>query len=334
MVQGRYTFVTVGFAGEAGLLRLQARSMRLYCPADLVDEIIVVYNSQPAASNRWRADLLYQYGRLADLVRFIPGADLAAMPADAGGWWTQQVLKIKVAEVIRSQRYVLLDAKNHLISQLRSGFLETAAGLPRLNGYPHINPQMRNLLGRTLSYLGVNPEPHLEWFTRTSTPFTILTSEARDLVRYIEEREDKPFASVFLEKELAEFYLYSGFLESKGILTGSYDFTQPHCAQIWGETANEAGCAEAIRKAEMADCPFFSVHRKAIAKMDERGRAALAWFWHARGLFPSVLDATRFLSDPNRTHQAFNGRVFPWPLGYLLFPIDRRWKTALTAAER
>ncbi len=279
-----YAFVTVAYDGETGLLRLQARSMRLYCPPDLVDEIIVVDNSQRATSNRWRTDLLYHYGKLARLVRFISRAELVTIPAGAGGWWTQQVLKIKTAEVIRSERYVLLDAKNHLISQLARDFLETEAGLPRINGHSFIKDPMRNFLERTLSYFGLSPELYLNWFTRTTTPFTILASEARALVQYLEDREGKPFALTFLEKQLTEFFLYSGFLESKGILKSSYDLTQPHCAQ----------------------------------------------FWHARGLFPSVTDATRFLRNPNRTYQDYNGRVYPWPMGYLVFHFDQRWKTALT----
>jgi hypothetical protein len=324
----RYTFVTVGFAGDTGLLRLQARSMRLYCPADLVDEIIVVDNSQPAASNRWRAELLHHYGKLSKLVRFISGAEVVTMPVDAGGWWTQQVLKIKIAELIRSERYVLLDAKNHLISQLGLDFLETAAGLPRINGHSFIKDPMRDFLERTLSYFGLNRELYLNWFTRTTTPFTILTSEARSLVQYLEDREGKPFALAFLEKQPTEFFLYSGFLEAKGILKSSYDLNQPHCAQIWGETASETGCAEAIHNAENANCPFMTVHREAITKMDRRGRAIVAEFWHARGLFPSVIDATRFLRDPNRTYQDYNGRVYPWPMGYFVFHFDQRWKTA------
>jgi hypothetical protein len=176
-------------------------------------------------------------------------------PRPAAGW-TQQVLKIKVAEVIPSELYVLLDAKNHLISELGRDFLETAAGLPRINGHSFIEHQsMRDFLERTLAYLGVDPVPHLNWFPRTHTPFTMLTSEARDLVRYLEDREGKPFASVVLERELTEFFLYSGFLVSKGILKSAYDFTQPQCAQLWGETVNEAGCAEEIRKAERTGCP-------------------------------------------------------------------------------
>jgi hypothetical protein len=75
------------------------------------------------------------------------------------------------------------------------------------------------------------------------------------------------------------------------VLKSSYDFTQPHCAQIWEYTANETGCAEAVRKAEKSGCPFLAVHRKAIGKMDGRGQTIVARFWHTHGLFPSVNDA-------------------------------------------
>ena len=37
--------------------------------------------------------------------------------------------KIKVAEIIRSDRYVVLDAKNHLIGQLRRDFVVQGMGL-------------------------------------------------------------------------------------------------------------------------------------------------------------------------------------------------------------
>jgi hypothetical protein len=99
-------------------------------------------------------------------------------------------------------------------------------------------------------------------------------------------------------------------------------------------TANKAGCAEAVRKAERTNCPFMAVHRRALAKMDEKARTIVAKFWHAHGLFPSVNDATRFLRDPNRTYQNSNGRVFPRPTGYLIFLIRQRWKTASTEAQR
>jgi hypothetical protein len=330
----RYTFVTVGFAGEAGLLGLQAHSMQLYCPVDLVDEIIVVDNSKVATSNPWQAGLLHKYGSLAERVRFISGADLAAMPADTDGWWTQQVLKIKVADVVGSERYVLLDAKNHLFTPLRWEFLENEEGLPRLNGYPQFDTPMTAFLKHTLLYLGVDSAPRLEWFTRTTTPFTILTSEARSLVRYMEEREGQPFAVAFLEKKLTEFFLYAGFLELKGMLRSSYDLTQPHCAQIWEHTASEAGCAEAIRKAENSGCPFMAVHRKAIANMDEKAQTGVALFWHAHGLFPSVSDAMLFLRDLSKTFQELKRPAFQEPAGFWSRLLGKRRKASLTNANR
>jgi len=310
----RYSFVTVGFQGEAGLLRLQARSMRLYCPAHLVEEIILVDNSQPGPNSRWTHDLLQHYGSLAPLVRIVPAADLATFAPETGGWWTQQLLKIKVANIVRSERYVLLDAKNHLIRPLTRDFLETPSGLPRINGHSFENDPMRDFLQSTLRYLGVDPAPHLYWFTRTTTPFIMLASEACDLDQYLDAREGHQLAATFQQNKLTEFFLYSGFLLSKGPLTNAYDLIQPHCIQIWGETAGESACLQAISKAASSDCPFFSVHSKAIANMDRKARAAVANFWSQSGLFPSATDAIRFLRRPNDSEQSYTGRVLPRPV--------------------
>jgi Family of unknown function (DUF6492) len=328
MNRRRYTFVTVGYPEETGLLRLHARSMRLYCPADLIDQIIIVDNSHPVASNRWRVDLLQQYGNLAKLVRFLPASQLADMSSSgATGWWTQQVLKLKVAEVVRSERYVVLDAKNHLVKQLEGSFLENADGVARLAGITYVGREMQDFLERSLAYFGIDPALHMDWFPRTATPFTILTSEALALLQYVEDREDKPFASVFLEKHFSEFLLYSAFLQWRGTLKTLYDFTQPHPMQIWGHSADDSHCAATIREAESVNYQFMSVHSKAIANMHEKGRAIVAEFWCARGLFPSVVDAIRFLRDPNRTRQDYDGRVFPGSMRYAVFRFGQRWRT-------
>lgn len=324
MSQRKYTFVTVGFRGESGLLNLQARSMRLYCPADLVEEIVIIDNSLPLDSDDWQDKALHQYGELAEFVRFVPASKLIGTVTDTDGWWTQQVLKIKVSEVIRSERYVLLDAKNHLIRPLKRDFLETVAGQPRINGHSFTEDPMRSFLECTLRYLGIDPSPHLEWFTRTTTPFTMLTTEARNLARFLDEREGNRIILAFQEQKLTEFFLYSGFLVSKGVLASAYEFNQPHCVQLWGETADEAGCLATVAKAERSECPFMAVHSKALARMDRNGREAIAKFWHARGLFPSVSHGVRFIRDPNRTFQFFDGRVVRWPLARLVFHMGGR----------
>lgn len=318
----RYSFVTIGFEGDAGLLRLQARSMRLFCPRELVEEIIIVDNSSPG-SKKWQDGLLKQYGNLAGFVRIVPAAHIAVMNG-AHGWFSQQVLKIKVAEVVCSDRYVVLDSKNHLITHLGLEFLETSVGQPRINGHSYVDQPMREFLERTLEYLGLDPQDHIEWFTRTTTPFTLLTNEVHELVRYVEQKEAKPFAPAFLDRKLSEFFLYAGFLVAKGTLLKTYDLTQVHDPQIWPKTADVEGCTDAIRRASQIGSPFMTIHRQAIPVMKKEGKQVMGEFWRARGLFASAKDGVRFLSDPNRCHQDSDGHVVSWPLASVMSRLSPR----------
>jgi len=282
--------------------------MRLYCPQELIEEIIVVDNSSPRWKD-WLRELPLQYGNLGKYVRIVPAAEMAVTPAHAHGWFTQQILKVKVAAVVRSDRYVILDAKNHLITAPDREFLETAAGQPRTNGYSYRGHPMRDFLERSLEYFGIDPQAHIDWFTRTTTPFTMVTSEASELVRHVEQKEGEPFASAFLRLKLSEFFLYSGFLASKGSLRQIYEITQPYQPQLWPEDCNHRSCAEAIREANQANCYFMTIHRLALAKMTRKAKGLMAEFWRQCGLFPSVEDASRFLRDSNRSRQNCDGRV-------------------------
>jgi Family of unknown function (DUF6492) len=305
----RYTLVIVAFEEDAGLLALCMRSIRKYFVQELIEEIIVVDNSLPG-SRPWHRDLLRQCEGIENSVRIVHANAVAELPKDAGGWYTQQVLKLKIAALVRTTRYVILDAKNQLISPLTREFLETEEGLVRSNGYSYAGQPMQEFLEHTLEYLGLNPAEHLNWFTRTTTPFTMVTEEVCSLIRYVEEKERAPFGSVFLDRKLSEFFLYSGYLISKGTLNQIYEFTQPNGPTIWIHKADVAGCDEILQKARKTKCPWMSVHRKAIARLAPQSQEELAAFWHERGLFPSLQDAVRFLQNPNGTWQDAAGRVF------------------------
>jgi hypothetical protein len=297
-----YAFVTIGHAADFGLLELQARSMALYCPPALVHEILIVENFDAQTAIYWRPALLKAYGPLAHLVWFVDQATLAPMEARHGGWWRQQVLKLAVARVVTAERYLVLDCKNHLFRPLEASFLETPAGQPKLNGYGFEKHSLRDALIRTLGYFAIDAAPFISHFTRTSTPFLMLTAVALEVVAYVEQREKRPFAEAFLDLRLTEFFLYSAYLQSKGRLQSTYSMTQPFCAQIWEFSAIEAGVREALgRAAEIKGGPFIAVHPRALKAMGEPARRLVAEFWHAAGLFPSVADAaTAQLSTRSR----------------------------------
>ena len=297
-----HSFVTIAHATDFGLLRLQARSMALYCPAKLAGEILIVENFDPGKEMDWRPALLDAYGPLAPAVRFLPAAAVSPVRATHAGWWKQQVLKLAVASVVTCDAYLVLDAKNHLFKPLTLDFLRASDGRPRLNGYGFEHHSLKDALIRTLAYLGVDATPFISHFTRTSTPFLMLRSVAREIVWFVAAREGKPFAEAFLERRLTEFFLYAGYLQMQGKLQSTYDMGQPYCAQIWGFSANEAGCREAIGKAsEPKAGPFLAVHRAALEGMDDAARRIVAAFWLATGLFETVEAGVQFSLAPNAT---------------------------------
>lgn len=301
----KYTFVTVAHGIDHGQLRLQAQSMALYCPVDLVASILIVENFDAGAAVDWQAGLIALYGPLGKLVSFVSAQDLAAMPLSIGGWWRQQSAKLAVASKVATDRYVVLDAKNQLVFPLTRAFLEASDGRPKLNGYGFTDHPLRDALQRTLTYLDVDPGPAVASFSRTSTPFVMITAEAQAAQAFVEQKSGASFGQTFLDARLTEFFLYAGFLERTKRLRTLYDFSQPHCAQIWGHSADEASCAKAVAQVSVAGaCPFLAVHRVALANMDVIPRVIVGEFWMQRGLFKSVQDAVRFTITPNQIEVA------------------------------
>lgn len=290
-----HAFVTIVFDAELELLRLQARSMALYAPADLVQEIVVIDNSARPLAAASVERLLADYGPLRPRVRVLRAAEVTTVPLTKG-WRSQQVQKLAIADLLAAPRYVVLDAKTHLIFPLCRDFLEGADGRPTVNVYSYVDHPLRDVLCDVLRYLDVDPAPHIAQFTATVTPFVFDTALMREMMRWIEARSGRRFADEFVLRELTEFFLYSGWLLATGRkLEDVYRFHQRFCQIIWGHLYAVEDCVGAIDAARAAREPFFSVHRKAIAEFGDAQIALVAGFWHERGLFATARDADTFL---------------------------------------
>jgi hypothetical protein len=298
----RYPFVTVAHEADYGLLWLQARSMARFANRSLVKKIWIIENFSHGAYLDWRGSIREQYAGLADLVEFIPASELLP-PMPAHGWWTQQFAKLAVADVIADagdERYVTIDAKNHLVLPLRLDFLEAPKdGRPMLNGYSFESHPLRHNLEAVLDYFGLERTRYLSFFNRTSTPFTFITDYVLDMRRYIEQRDGKYFGEAMGMRQMTEYLTYSGFLLTQPATAGSYDLTQPHTAQIWPEDSHPKGVLAATEKFAREAAPFFSVHREAIRTFDDSSRRLLSTFYSEQQLFPSASEAEQFLRDPN-----------------------------------
>lgn len=293
----KYTFVTVAHELDWSILRLQARSMCLYLPQDLLAEIIVIDNSSAGSPAEFRDALSHEYGNLISKVRFLAAREIAAIPKTSG-WFSQQILKLMVSNEVSTDRYVVLDAKNHLVFPLQRNFFESGNRIPSwLTNYEKhpLTPYAQ----RTLSYFGLKPGEHLKTLPPTITPYTFPTALVRDLIRSVEEREGKPFPVAFLEQGFSEFFLFASFIIALGITDAIYDFSGSGCPTIWDEHAirGAGNLKHHIARGEKDALPFLAVHRRAVSWLDDKSRAVIAEFWHRRGLIPSVSDGVKLLSE-------------------------------------
>jgi hypothetical protein len=294
----KYTIVTVAFEGDVELMDLQARSMKLYGDPSLIEEIIVIDNFTGSKPRRWEEKLLAAYGYLAPKVRIIEAAAITDTH-DSTGWFSQQALKLAVSKMVKTDRYVILDAKNHLIKPLTRDFLETPGGKIRINGYGYENHPLRAYLEKTCAYLGVDVLGPLEKFVRTSTPFTMITTAAMALVDNVEAKSGKDLAQCITENGLTEFFLYAAALLQAGVLYELYEWSQPFSPDIWKWGAEDLSIIrEAVDKAQRDSAgPFFSVHRGAIPLFTPAGRNIICDLWVGRSLFRDADEAFEFLSN-------------------------------------
>lgn len=296
----RFTFVTICFEGDAGLMRLQARSMALYCDPSLVHEVVVIDNFAGGAGAGWATQLLDLYGPLSRSVRIVPAPEVSDL-AGVSGWIGQQALKLAIAATVKSDRYVVLDAKNHLARPLLREFLETDGPdhRPRINGYPYRpDHPLAEHLARTCAYAGLDADQARHFFVRCSTPFTMITWVALAIAREVEAREGKPLARALADLGLTEFFLYGARLRADWRSPAIYDWGQPFTADLWpwGGSQDDVVAAAVARAMDEAHGPFFALHRGAIAHLTETGRATIATLWAERALFPTLADGIAFLA--------------------------------------
>lgn len=290
----RLTFVSVVFEAEFPFAVLQARSFARYVGADMVEEILVIDNSSGGMPAAVRKDMLEAFGPLAARVDVLRPEDICRIPASIG-WRSQQVLKLSVAARVRTELFVVLDAKNIFVAPPGDEFFRAADGRPRVTAYSYRNHPLRPALEHVLHYLGIDPAPHIERFPATVTPFVLVRSVVLDLIAAVESRSGRSFAEEFVRQELTEFFLYSGSILAAGKeLTDVSEINDLACPTVWPRSADVTGMKAAIARAETGALPVFSVHRKAFGLLDHTSLELLAEFWTARGLFPDLGSARTF----------------------------------------
>jgi hypothetical protein len=215
-------FVTITFNSniDLALLKIQAVSFK-YVDINLINNIIIIFNDDNELIDNFNDVFYSEIKQLypkdcQDLIKLIYLKDLN-LNFKESNWFTQQVVKLKICFKINTEYYLILDSKNHFINNITlTTFFDKNTNKPIL----HYNMQGKEMLdyyNNNLGYFNVNcpnvSSIHENYKIQTITPYVFITDECKNLINYIENKENIKFEDFFInEKKYTEFYLYFSYL--------------------------------------------------------------------------------------------------------------------------
>ena len=191
---------TVVFDAELDVLKLQARSIELYCKDIGLKNIFVMVNDSSTVDPVW-------YGTFADRVRVIPRDKFGCAWSD-NGWVSQQVLKLLGSAISNNAWCMIVDAKTLFVRpvELDQVLVDGCAATGSMPIYPVFDAS-RNITNQLfdinlLAQLGPG-----------GVPFFVEPSLTREMITEVEHRTGQDFTDYFQQQGmLTEFILYSGYV--------------------------------------------------------------------------------------------------------------------------
>jgi len=191
---------TVVFDAELDVLRLQARSIELYCHDIGLNNIFVMVNDSSRVDPAW-------YGAFADRVKIVPRSTFDCEWSD-NGWVSQQVLKMLGSAMSDNAWCMIVDAKTLFVRtvELDQMIVDGRAATGNMPIYPVFDAS-RNITNQLFDIdLPAQLGPG-------GVPFFVEPSLTREMIAEVESRTGQVFGNYFQQQGmLTEFILYSGYV--------------------------------------------------------------------------------------------------------------------------
>lgn len=322
----RMDVVTVCFEREFSPLLLQARSLARSNARDVFGRYVIIWNDDTLPevfARRHRPRLAAELDGAGLDWEVVPRAALLPDQVVAGvpGSRTQQALKLVASRLVRTDRYCVLDTKNHVIRPLAAEDLVAADGRMRSHrqSYPPQSP-FGERLAASLAYFGLSradtpPNQDLP----TTTPYVLPSTEVRELISEVERRESLDFGTAFLcAPALAgttEFLLWYAYLLSRpdAPLTRLYALQDRIYTTFFNHSPQgEAMIAAEIERLDKPHVKFLGVHRNRFSRLTAPERAAFTRVWMKAGLFATEEQSATFMDRVAiRQHVPRSSRMSP-----------------------
>jgi len=191
---------TVVFAEELQSIRLQARSVNLYCKEIGIEKIIVIVNDNSQVDPLW-------WGSLASKVEIYSRYKLGNQWHE-NGWVSQQALKMLGAALSANHWCMILDAKTIFIKSLLLAQIINQNKIA--SGWFPIYPVFSESKKITNRLWNIDL---LDQIGPGGVPFLVEPEQTRAMMSDIGKRTGKKFADYFQQQgKLTEFVLYSGWI--------------------------------------------------------------------------------------------------------------------------
>ena len=274
--------VTVVFAQEIPILRVQAQSIDLYCRDIGVKNIFVVVNDADNVTDQ--IDPAW-WGSFADRVQVVARSSFDC-DFVSNGWVSQQALKMLAASSSTNEWSMVLDAKTIFvrtfpIDKLFDEEHKLKVGLlPIYPVFEHSRQITNQLFGIDLKHQA-GPG---------GVPFFFHSQTLRDMIEYIEQRVNQNFSEWFQSQGmLTEFILYSGWIEYRSGLDCCY--SNWSCFNVCNLCHSELDIADTKISEYMHDPRILtvSIHRNAWSQLNNAQQQTYRDFLISRSISREIV---------------------------------------------
>ena len=291
--------VVVGFSGELKLLKLQARSIRLFA-ADAFNAIHYIINEDNTRPfvTYYENEIAPELGALTAKTFLLEGKTVADMPLKRMDWRSQQSLKLLAARHVKAESFLILDSKNHFVRPVTAETFVSESGHLFTHRY-EFNQNFRPKFENACRYFGMKDVLHDIQAMPTATPFMMSASVVRDLLDHTERQENIPFHQFFTgTKDFTEFYFYFAYLLSKpGLLDQLYETRERPQVTLFRSVATSPGEVQKLtRVLEREAVYLFGVHREVLKAENPDIFRVIREVWQRFGLVTHDDEAAYFLT--------------------------------------
>lgn len=280
--------VTITFEGDARLTVLQILSVDRLLALSEVGRYIVVLNGEDNAQLQlW---LLEQVASkisptLLAKLAFVTAVDVMG-PSSTVGWRGQQLIKLKVAQVVSEDHYLLLDAKNHFVH--RCSIADFFDDDRPVTNFQKTNPGWMPYVRASLAVFNADDERAVST-PPTITPYVMVRSEVLALIDRLEAIYGTSVSEAFEQHlgKTTEFYLYYAHLVSSG-RPYPYEQGPTRVTTLFTKWPQDPQLVmRLINAARDPRLPVFGLHRLRIPQLDHLQRIAVAELWRDELLKPA-----------------------------------------------